>query len=177
MSEFFEKTVFSQEIYNGKIFRVTRDDVELPGGYKTIREVVHHPGGVVIVAQTHDGEVLLVKQFRYPTGEVLFELPAGKLDISGESPLDAAKRELEEETGFCAENWESLGFAWSSPGFCTEKLYFFKASGLNFKGAHPDEGESVEYLSVPKDKLFAMIKDGSLSDAKSLAAVLRAYKL
>ena len=176
MNRLCEKKINSTGIYKGKVFNITRDDVELSSGKKTIREVVHHNGGVVIVAEK-DNKILMVKQFRYPTGEVIYELPAGKLDKSGESVEEAAKRELEEETGFMAGNWESLGYAWSSPGFCTEKLHFYKASELEFSGQHPDEGEKIEYLSADKEKVFKMAKDGRLSDAKSLAALLRAYKL
>ena len=176
MTKLFEKTISSEKIYDGRVFKITKDDVELSDGYKTIREVVHHNGGVVIVAEK-DGKILFVRQFRYPTKQVIYELPAGKLDKGNEDILSAAKRELEEETGHTAKHWESLGFVWTSPGFCTEKLYLFKAFDLTFKGQHLDEGEILDYIEIEKKKVFEMIKNGEINDSKTIAAVMRAYKL
>ncbi len=176
MDKLFEKTISTKEIYNGKVFKITKDDVELYDGYKTIREVVHHNGGVVIAAEK-DNKILMVKQFRYPAEEVLLELPAGKLDKQNEDILSAAKRELEEETGHIAENWESLGYIWTSPGFCSEKLYLYKASNLTFKGQHLDEGEVLDYLAIDKDEVFDMVKTGKINDSKTISALMRAYKL
>ena len=176
MEKLYEKTINSKNIYEGKVFNITKDDVELSDGYKTIREVVHHSGGVVIVAEKNE-QILMVQQFRYPTKEILYELPAGKLDKGNEDILSAAKRELEEETGFIAQNWESLGFIWTSPGFCNEKLYLFKAIDLTYKGQHLDEGEILNYIAIDKDKVFDMVKTGKINDAKTIATLMRAYKL
>lgn len=176
MTDLFEKTLNTTEIYNGKVFKITKDDIELSNGYKTIREVVHHSGGVVIAAEK-DNKILMVKQFRYPLKEALYELPAGKLDKPGEEIIDAAKRELEEETGHIAKKWQSLGFIWTSPGFCNEKLYLFKAEELSFKGQHLDEGEILDYIAIEKDKVFEMIKQGEINDSKTISALMRAYKL
>ena len=176
MENLFEKQLDSKEIYNGKVFKITHDEVELSNGYKSFRDIVHHNGGVVIVAEK-DNKILMVQQYRYATKEVMYELPAGKLDKQGEDVLSAAKRELEEETGYNAENWESLGYIWTSPGFCTEKLYLFKANNLSFKGQHLDEGEVLNYLSIEKETVFEMIKNGEISDAKTICALMRAYKL
>ena len=176
MENLKEKKINSQEIYSGKVFKITHDEVELCNGYKSFRDVVHHSGGVVIVAEK-DEKLLMVQQFRYATNEVLYELPAGKLDKQGEDVLSAAKRELEEETGYNAENWENLGFIWTTPGFCSEKLYLFKASNLTFKGQHLDEGEVLNYISIDKEKVFNMIKTGEINDAKTICALMRAYKL
>ena len=176
MEKLYEKTINSKNIYEGKVFNITKDDVELSDGYKTIREVVHHSGGVVIVAEKNK-QILMVQQFRYPTKEILYELPAGKLDKGNEDILSAAKRELEEETGFIAKDWESLGFIWTSPGFCNEKLYLFKAIDLTYKGQHLDEGEILNYIAINKDKVFEMVKNGEINDAKTIAALMRAYKL
>ncbi len=176
MNKLFEKQLSSKEIYNGRVFKVTCDNVELSDGYKSEREIVHHSGGVVIVAEKGNN-ILFVKQYRYATKEVLYELPAGKLDKAGEDILSAAQRELEEETGHNAKNWESLGYIWPSPGFCNEKLYLFKASELSFKGQHLDEGEILDYLSIDKEEVFKMIKTGEISDAKTICALARAYKL
>ena len=176
MSELFEKTISSAEIYKGKVFTVTKDDVELSDGHKTIREVVHHNGGVVIVAEK-DNKILMVKQFRYPAGEILYELPAGKLDKNNEEIFTAAQRELEEETGFAAKNWQELGFIWTSPGYSGEKLYLFKATDLTFKGQHLDDGELLVYDEIEKDKVFEMVKDGRINDSKTISTLMRAYKL
>ena len=119
----------------------------------------------------------MVQQFRYPTKEILYELPAGKLDKGNEDILSAAKRELEEETGFIAQNWKSIGFIWTSPGFCNERLYLFKATNLTYKGQHLDEGEILNYIAIDKDKVFEMVKNGEINDAKTIAALMRAYKL
>lgn len=176
MSELYEKQISSKEIFNGKIFTVTVDEAETSDGKKVRRDIVHHPGGVVIVAENGE-KILLVKQYRYPTGEVLIELPAGKLDKFGESPIEAAKRELREETGFIADNWQALGIVYSSPGFCSEKLYLYKATELSFQGRELDDDENLDYMSVKKNEVFQMMKDGRINDAKTLAALLRAYFL
>ena len=176
MNKLFEKTLNTKEIYNGKVFKIICDDVELSTGKQTKREVVCHNGGVVIAAETND-KIIMVEQFRYPAKEVLYELPAGKLDKENESILDAAKRELEEETGYCAKNWEDMGFIWTSPGFCNEKLYLFKATELTFLGQHLDEGEILNYLLIGKNIVFDMVKNGKINNSKTIAALLRAYKL
>ena len=176
MENLFEKTVSSHIVYGGRIFNVKRDEVMLPNGSITSREMVSPKDGAVIAAEL-DGKVFMVKQFRYPAQDVLYELPAGKLDKEGESALDAAKRELEEETGYIADNWESLGYIWTTPGFCTERIYIFKASNLVYKGQHLDEDEFLDFAAVDKEKIFDMIQLGIINDAKSIAAVMRAYKL
>lgn len=176
MEKLFEKKLNSTDIYSGKVFNITKDDVELSDGKKSVREVVHHSGGVVIVAEI-ENKIVMVQQFRYATNECLYELPAGKLDKTNESVLAAAKRELEEETGYNAENWESLGYIWTSPGFCTEKLYLFKAENLTFKGQHLDEGEILNYMLIDKNDVFNMIKNCEINDAKTISALMRAYKL
>lgn len=176
MENLFEKQLNTQDIYCGKVFKITHDEVELSNGYKSFRDVVHHNGGVVIVAEK-DNKILMVQQYRYATKEVLYELPAGKLDKQGEDVLSAAKRELEEETGYNAENWESLGDIWTSPGFCSEKLYLFKASDLTFKGQHLDEGEVLNHIAIEKEEVFNMIKTNKINDAKTICALMRAYKI
>ena len=176
MKKLYENTLNSTEIYTGRVFKIIKDDVELSDGYKTTREVVCHNGGVVIASEIDD-KIVMVKQFRYPIKEAIYELPAGKLDKQNEEVLDAAKRELEEETGYQAKTWESLGFVWTTPGFCTEKLYLFKAKDLTFKGQHPDKGEILNYELIEKNKVFNMIKTGEINDSKTISALMRAYKL
>lgn len=170
--EFIEKTLDSQLVYDGRIIEVFKDSVELSDGYKSFREVVKHSGGVVILACKED-KILLVEQYRYPVKEVMFELPAGKLE-KDENPFNAAKRELEEETGYCANNWTELGYVYTSPGYSSEKLYLYKAEDLYFTHCHPDAGEILEPLEYKIDDVLSMIKDGRINDAKTLCALMRA---
>ena len=171
---FEEKTLKSECVYNGKIMTVCRDDVEISDGKKSFREVVKHSGGVVILAIKDNNTVLLVKQFRYPIRQTVFELPAGKLEI-GEDPDFASKRELEEETGYRAGKWTSLGFINTSPGFCDEKLYLYKAENLEFVGEHPDEGEIIKTFEFPLEEVIQMIKSGEINDAKTICTIMRAF--
>jgi ADP-ribose pyrophosphatase len=135
---------------------------------------VVHNGGVVVVAQKNEDTVLLVKQYRYPLNSVCIELPAGKLEI-GENPDDACKRELEEETGYRAKIWKSLGYINTTPGICTEKLYLYFASDLEFVGEHPDEGEIIKCYEYKLDDVFEMIKTGVINDSKTICALTRAF--
>jgi len=173
MQKFEEKTLSSQNIYNGKVFDMKRDEIELSTGQKTFREVINHTGGVVIVAKKDDNTILLVKQFRYAINQVAMELPAGKLE-RGESPDLCARRELEEETGYVAKTWKSLGFIFTTPGFCDEKLYLYLATDLTFTKQNPDEGEIIECFEYNLDEVFEMIKTGEISDAKTICALTRA---
>ena len=170
--EFTETTIDSQLIYDGRVVKVFKDSVELPTGKNSFREVVKHSGGVVILAVKGD-KILLVKQFRYPLKEVMFELPAGKLEI-GEDPFEAAKRELEEETGYCANKWTPLGYVYTSPGYSDEKLYLYKAEDLEFTHCHPDEGEIIEAFEYSYEDVLKMVDNGEINDAKTLCALLRA---
>lgn len=169
--KFSETTLNSETVYNGKIITVLKDDIELADGHKSFREVVRHPGGVVILALKED-KVLFVKQFRYPMKSVLLELPAGKLEY-GEEPFPAAKRELEEETGYRADKWTDLGFVYTSPGYSDEKLHLYKAENLHFVGCHPDIGEILVPLEFTKSEVFEMLKNGEIQDAKTLCAILK----
>lgn len=169
-----EKTLNSQVVYDGKIITVRRDEVELANGRKSFREVVEHSGGVVIVALKGDC-ILFVKQFRYPIKEVITELPAGKLE-KGEDPDNACERELEEETGYRAKHWTSLGYIYTSIGFCDEKLYLYLAQELEFVGEHPDDGEILENYEYKIKDVEKMIENGEINDAKTICAIHRALK-
>lgn len=170
--EFTEKTINSELVFDGRVVKLYKDSVELSTGQKTFREVVKHSGGVVILAFKED-KILLVKQFRYPMKEVMLELPAGKLE-QGEDPFEAAKRELEEETGYCANKWTALGYVYTSPGYSDEKLYLYKAEDLEFTHCHPDEGEIIQTFEYKYDDVLKMIDNGEINDAKTLCAILRA---
>ena len=167
-----EKTLESREVYRGRILRVREDKVLLPNGKTGTREVVEHPGGVGILALDGD-EVLLVKQFRYAFSKVLTEIPAGKRE-KGEEPFVTAQRELKEEIGAEAAEWTELGALIASPGCYGETLYLYLACGLTFGETHPDEDEFLEVERVPFDEAAAMCMDGRITDAKTVAAILKA---
>ncbi len=172
--KFEEKTLSSECVYDGKIMKVCRDDVEIATGKKSFREIVHHSGGVVIAALKDENTILAVKQFRYPLKQTIVELPAGKLE-SGENPDLAAARELEEETGYKAKNWKSLGFIYTSPGYSDEKLHLYLATDLEFVGEHPDDGEILKVYEFPLDNFIEDVKNGKISDAKTVCAIMRAF--
>lgn len=171
---FEEKTLDSKVVYEGKVVTVIRDDVEVADGHKSFREVVLHSGGVVIAALKDNNTILLIKQYRYPLKKVNLELPAGKLEI-GENPDEACKRELEEETGYQAKQWQSLGFINTTPGICTEKLYLYLAKDLEFVGEHPDEGEILKCEEYNLSEVFKMINSGEINDAKTICTLFRAF--
>lgn len=175
--ELTEKTLKSDIVFNGRIMTVRKDEIELPTGKTSFREVVEHSGGVVILAshrKDNEEKILMVKQFRYPLKQVITELPAGKLE-KGENPLDAAKRELIEETGYKAKSWKDLGFIHTSAGYSNEKLYLYKADNLEFVGECPDEGEFLKNCEFSKEEVLKMIKSGEITDAKTICAMLKGY--
>ena len=171
--DFEEKTLNSQVVYQGKVITVIKDDIVTADGHKSFREVTLHSGGVVVVAFKDEKTILLVKQYRYPLKSINIELPAGKLE-AGEDPDDAVKRELEEETGYRAKSWKSLGYINTTPGICTEKLYLYSASDLEFVGEHPDEGEVIKCYEYKLSDVYKMIYNGEINDSKTICAIARA---
>ncbi len=172
MSNLKEKTLSSTSLFQGVIVNVKHDDVELCDGQKRSREVVEHPGGVVIVAFTENDEILIVRQWRYPVDQELIELPAGKLE-RGEDPFEAAKRELEEETGYTAKKWQPMGYIVTTPGFCDEKLYLYKASDLEYTQTNFDEGEILKPSKIKINELKKMIDNGEIIDAKTIVGICK----
>lgn len=173
-----EKKVSSQTIYRGKIVTLTVDQARLPDGTLALREVVYHPGGVAILALDQDNTVTLVRQYRYPIGQILLELPAGKLDHGAEEDrLLGARRELSEETGLEAEEWTYLGYTLASPGFCDEALHMYLARGLHRVGQHLDEDEFLDVVTMPFDRLVEQVMDGTITDAKTVATTLKVKTL
>lgn len=160
-------------IYRGKIIELTLDRVTLPNGRETELEIVHHPGGAAVVALDTNGNVCLLRQFRHAAGGWLWELPAGKLD-PGEPPLATAQRELMEEAGLRAANWQSLGRLLSSPGVFTEVIHLFLARGLTPVASNAGEHELIEVHWLPFRQALAMARDGEIADAKSVAGLFRA---
>lgn len=174
--DFTEKTINQSIIYKGKIVTLRVDDAQLPNHKLAKREVIVHPGGVTIAALTDADELLFVRQFRYPYGKVLLEIPAGKLEV-GEDPLEAGKRELREETGASAQNYISLGVQYPSPGYCDEVLYLYLATDLCFGDANPDEDEFLNVEKIPLDKAVEMVLAGEIPDGKSQTIILKIYAL
>jgi 8-oxo-dGTP pyrophosphatase MutT (NUDIX family) len=160
----------SRTTHEGKMIRVRVDEFRYTDGSTSQREVVAHPGAVGIVAHD-DRRLYMVRQPREAVGEdSLFELPAGKLDVEGESPLDCAKRELAEEVGIEAAEWRPLKRFYTSPGFTDEEVHLFVATGLRKVGVRPAEGERIEVVELPLDELDEAIE--ACSDAKSLIGLL-----
>lgn len=170
--ELLEKTLSSQTVFDGRIITVKVDKALLPNGAQTAREVVEHPGGVCILALQEDGTVPLVRQFRYPLGDVMLELPAGKLEY-GEAPRPAAIRELGEEVGLEPGELTDLGFIYVSPGFCTEKLHMYLARDVKTVPIHPDEDEFLDIVHMPFQQLVEMVMSGEITDGKTVATVLK----
>ncbi|MBQ2774877.1 MAG: NUDIX hydrolase [Clostridia bacterium] len=171
-----EKTLEKIYIYNGKIINVRADRAELPNGKEAKREVVEHPGGVTIAALTDKNELMFVRQFRYPYGEVILEIPAGKLEY-GEDPFEAGKRELREETGAVAQEYLNIGKFYPTPGYCGEIIHMYAAKGLTFTDLDPDEDEFLAVERIPLEKAVDMVLNNEIRDGKTQAAVLKVAEL
>lgn len=172
-----EKTLRSEEKFRGRILRFKLDEIALPNGEHATREVVEHPGGVCVAALTDEKELLFVRQFRYPYGEVVWELPAGKRDATGEDPLEGAKRELKEETGAEARRFLPLGTMYPTPGYSNEVIWLYAATDLSFGEMQPDEDEFLEVHRVPLHEAVRQVMAGELPDAKTQILVLKINQL
>lgn len=165
-------------LYQGNTFNVIVDHVQYPNGNAGVREIVQHPGGAVTVPVLDDGRVVLVKQLRYPLGEHILELPAGKLS-SGEDPSVCAARELTEETGWIAGTLARLASVYTTPGFCNEILHIYLATDLREspEGHRREEGEfSMTVHLVPLDEAVAMVEHGQIRDGKTIIGLLMAER-
>ena len=171
-----EHFVAGDLVYDGALLKVRRDQVRLPDGSPGVREYIRHPGAVAIVALFEDGSVLLERQFRYPAGAHFYELPAGKLEPD-EPPLETARRELQEETGYVAAEWRELGRVHPCVGYSNETIDFFLARKLEFKGAQLDEGEFLETLRLPLAEGLDWIRRGRISDTKTILGLFWAEKI
>ena len=171
MKDLTEHFVSGGLVFDGKLLKVHRDTVRLPDGSEGGREYIRHPGAVAIVALFDDGSLLLERQFRYPNRREFIEIPAGKLD-PGEPHLETAKRELLEETGYVAAEWTRLGVIHVAIAYTDEAIEIFLARRLTKREAKLDAGEFLETLSVPFDEALAMVRDGRITDAKTVIGLL-----
>ncbi len=165
-----ETTLSSEKIYDGRIISLRKDEIITEKGVKQSREVVSHGGGAAVLV-VKNGKILLERQFRYPYGEILWEIPAGKRD-KGEDYAETAKRELEEETGYIAEKLVKLFEIYPTPGYTNEVIGIFKAEGLKKGVLHFDEDEDITSGWIPEEKVFEMIENGEIKDGKTLIALL-----
>ncbi len=168
-----ELPLSSESVFDGVLLKVHRDEVRLPDGCDGIREYIRHPGAVLIVAQRADGHLLLVRQFRYALGRTVLEMPAGRIE-PGEDLETCARRELVEETGFEARDWQHLGTIHPCLGYSDERIEIFLARGLTEVGARPDEDEFLQILSMDLDALDHAARAGEITDAKTLCALFLA---
>ena len=174
--ELYEKPLRREEIFSGRVLHVHRDQVELPNGRTSDREIVDHPGGVGVLALDGEGNVLVVSQYRYAYGKVLREIPAGKLE-RGEDPYAAAMRELREETGAAADKLIPLGELYPSPGYCNEIIRIYLARNLSWGETDLDDDEFLNLERVPFRILLEEVLSGEITDAKTCVAVMKAALL
>ena len=166
-----EKTLSSAYIYQGKIINLRHDKVKLPDDRETIREIVEHPGAVAILALTEKKEIVMIRQFRKPADEVLWELPAGTLE-EGEDLVSCARRELEEETGYYPRKIKKLITFFSTPGFCNEKLTLFLAEDLEKKNKNEDVDEFIKVELIKPDEALKLVEENIIKDAKTIIGIL-----
>ena len=167
-----EQTVKKIYKFKGNIINVRQDEALTCDGRPCTREVIEHPGGVSIIAFNENKELFLVRQYRYPIEQFTLELPAGKLE-RGEDPLECARRELTEETGYEAEEFELFDIMYPSPGCLEEKHYIFTADGLKFKGQHLDEDEFLDVQTLPLKRAVEMALNNEITDAKTKIGILK----
>jgi ADP-ribose pyrophosphatase len=172
-----EKSVSSTPIFDGKVLHVRLDEITLPNGVSATREYCHHNGAVCVLPLTDEGEVICVRQYRYPFHEDLLEIPAGKLDSPEEDPNDAVRRELREETGAVAKKIVYLGKYYPSPAILDECIYMYLATGLEFGDTEFDDDEFIESVRVPLSKLVDLTLEGKIRDGKTQICALRAQMM
>jgi ADP-ribose pyrophosphatase len=160
-----------QRVYEGRVLSLDVDDVEEPGGIRARREVVRHRGSVAALPVHDDGRVVLVRQYRYAVDEAVWELPAGRLDPA-ETPLEGARRELEEEVGLRAARLAPMGVFYTTPGFCDEVMHLFRATGLSSVPPRPEADERIEALACTLEEARSMMARGEVREGKTMVALL-----
>jgi ADP-ribose pyrophosphatase len=166
-----EKTLSSRLLHEGRKFDFLVDEVELPNGHVTQRDIVRHPGAVVIIPILGDGRVVLIRQFRYAAGKAILEIPAGTLEV-GEPPLECAARELREETGYAAKELEPLLSCFMAPGYSDEVIHFFVERGLTAVGDDPEIDEEITLELHGLEEVRRMIAENVIEDAKTIVGIL-----
>ncbi|MDO9601223.1 MAG: NUDIX hydrolase [Rhodocyclaceae bacterium] len=174
-TSFIEETLSSEQVFDGRLLKVFADQVRLPNGRESVREIIRHPGAVVIIALLDNGKLLFERQFRYPLRRVFLEMPAGKID-AGEHVLDTARRELREETGYKASLWRHLGGMHPAIGYADERIEIFWAQGLSYVGAELDHDEILDVSELTIADALLAVRDGEITDAKTITALLWAEK-
>jgi ADP-ribose pyrophosphatase len=170
-----EKTLKTRLIHEGRHFSFLRDEVELPDGRRTHRDIVRHPGAVAIVPLLPDGRIVLVRQYRYAAGKALLEIPAGTLE-PGESHLECAIRELREETGYKAEEMEAVFSCYMAPGYSSEVIHFYVARGLVEVDGEQEQDEAIDKEILRLSEVLRMIGENTIEDAKTFVGVLALEK-
>jgi ADP-ribose pyrophosphatase len=171
VSKFEERTIHRKTIFEGRIIDLYLDEVSLPNGKTSSREIIKHPGAVAVIAITEEEKILLVEQYRKALERTLIEIPAGKLE-KGEDPRESAKRELMEETGYTCENLEHITSFYTSPGFANELVHIYQATGLKQeRELQLDEDEFVSVMEVTYDEALNLVKEQKIFDAKTMYAV------
>ena len=177
MSQFEEKQIEREEIYDGAVLHVVKDKILLPDGNTSFREFCLHKGAVAVIPITENNEAILVRQFRYAHHREFLEIPAGKFDFIDEEPLAAAKRELEEETGASAAKYTYLGVLDTTPALIDEKIHLYMAEELTYGEMHLDEDEFLSVERIPLTKLIDMVMSGEIRDGKTQIAILKAARI
>ena len=163
--DLIEEKIGSEDIFDGTLLHVKRDTVKLPNGSESTREWIKHPGASAVIPLLDDGQVILVKQYRYPIGRITLEIPAGKLDAPDEDPLLCATRELSEETGYQAENITKLTTVATTVGFSNEYIHIYAATGLTAGKQHTDEDEFINVVKMPLSQAVELVTKGEIYDA------------
>jgi ADP-ribose pyrophosphatase len=171
-----EQTIRGEWVFRGKLLQVRRDLVRLPDGASTEREYIEHPGAVMIIPLLDTGELVMERQYRYPLRRDILELPAGKID-AGEEPLACARRELLEETGYAASNWRYLATIHPVVGYSDEHIGIYLAQGLTQQGASPDDDEHLEVFRLPLATALDWVREGRITDAKSVVGLFWAERI
>ena len=174
--DLIEEKISSEDVFDGVLLHVKRDTVKLPNGDTSTREWIKHQGAAAVLPILPNGDIILVKQYRYPIGKVTLEIPAGKLDSPDEEPLVCATRELSEETGYTAANYQKLTTLATTVGFSNEYIHIYLATGLTSGKQHTDDDEFINVVTMPLNEAMAMIDNGTIYDAKSVTAILMAKR-
>jgi ADP-ribose pyrophosphatase len=176
VKDFSERRITSTLVFNGRLLKVRSDIVRLPDGRTAEREYIEHPGAVAVIALTDAGELVMERQFRYPLGRDMFELPAGKID-HGEDPLETARRELKEETGYTADQWRHVGTINIAIAYSDERIEIYLAKGLKSGGTKLDDEEFLEVFTLPLATALEWVRDGKITDSKTVCGLFWAEKL